>query len=451
MLGAILTGLMALLGSRLTSLASFRAASVEIGLLIAASLAVYAAAAVFVSRRPSGGRMALGVIVLVAVAARLVLVPSPGVLSDDVYRYVWDGRVAAADVNPYRYAPSDPALERLRDDVIYPRINRKDAPTIYPPASQGLFRAVNVVYPDSIRAVKLALILVELAAIGLLAALLARVGLARERVLLYAWHPLAVVEVAHGAHVDVFATVFLLLAFLAFELRRPVLAGVSIAAAGLVKLYPLAAAPALATGRRRSDLVTAVALAATFVLAYVPFLSVGVGVLGYLPGYVDEQGFSSGSGLYVPKVLGQLGVPFDVTTAYQVAAVALLGALALWFVVRPAVTTRDAATRGMLLLLLMIVLASPVQPWYRLVPLALLPLARGPLVWVAHLFFATALFSYFHTLLPSHPYWPRQLTYGGTIVALLILAAWMLIRRRPARTLRPRPAARTATAPTRTL
>ena len=56
------------------------------------------------------------VVLLVAAALRLPLIVSPPFLSTDIYRYVWDGRVQAAGVNPYRYLPADPALASLRDD-----------------------------------------------------------------------------------------------------------------------------------------------------------------------------------------------------------------------------------------------------------------------------------------------------------------------------------------------
>ena len=60
-------------------------------------------------------------------------------LSDDVYRYVWDGRVQLEGVHPYRYAPVDPALGTLRDAHVFPRINHPEVPTIYPPLAQSLF------------------------------------------------------------------------------------------------------------------------------------------------------------------------------------------------------------------------------------------------------------------------------------------------------------------------
>ena len=62
---------------------------------------------------------------------------------DDVLRYVWDGRVQGAGINPYRYIPTDPHLAHLRDADIFPRINRSSyAPTIYPPAAQAIFYGV---------------------------------------------------------------------------------------------------------------------------------------------------------------------------------------------------------------------------------------------------------------------------------------------------------------------
>jgi alpha-1,6-mannosyltransferase len=83
--------------------------------------------------------LALGV----ARALRVVLLTAPPILSSDIYRYVWHGRVQAAAINPYRYIPADPALAGLRDATVYPRINRADyARTIYPPVAQMVFAVV---------------------------------------------------------------------------------------------------------------------------------------------------------------------------------------------------------------------------------------------------------------------------------------------------------------------
>ena len=65
---------------------------------------------------------------------------APPVLSDDLYRYLWEGRLWLEGFNPYRFAPEDPALAHLRDDI-WAHINNKPLATIYPPLSQLLFVA----------------------------------------------------------------------------------------------------------------------------------------------------------------------------------------------------------------------------------------------------------------------------------------------------------------------
>src|SRR5262245_15380792 len=92
-------------------------------------------------RHLDNGR-ALASILLVALAMRLLLLPGTPV-STDVFRYVWDGRVQAAGINPYLYVPADAALASLRDQAIYPYLNRADyAPTIYPPTAQIVFHLI---------------------------------------------------------------------------------------------------------------------------------------------------------------------------------------------------------------------------------------------------------------------------------------------------------------------
>ena len=84
----------------------------------------------------------------VAVAMRLLTLTAPPVLSSDLYRYVWDGRVQLAGINPYRYLPVADELAFLRDDAVYPHINRADyAHTVYPPAAQVIFALAAVVTP----------------------------------------------------------------------------------------------------------------------------------------------------------------------------------------------------------------------------------------------------------------------------------------------------------------
>ena len=94
-----------------------------------------------------------GIIILLAIIFRLCLIPSdPAVLSKDMYRYIWDGRVQQNGINPYLYPPRADELKNLRDNQIFPNINRKDYPTIYPAGAQIFFRFFYVLAGNSVTA-----------------------------------------------------------------------------------------------------------------------------------------------------------------------------------------------------------------------------------------------------------------------------------------------------------
>ncbi len=57
-------------------------------------------------------------------------------------------------MNPYRYAPDADELENLRDDQIFPNINRKDYPTLYPAGAQISFRIFYALVGDSVTGFK---------------------------------------------------------------------------------------------------------------------------------------------------------------------------------------------------------------------------------------------------------------------------------------------------------
>ena len=89
-----------------------------------------------------------------------------------MYRYIWDGRVQANGINPYRYPSNSPALAYLRDPDIWPHLNRPAAVTVYPPGAEALFAVLWRLVPDSILIFKLAMIGCELLCGGLLITLL---------------------------------------------------------------------------------------------------------------------------------------------------------------------------------------------------------------------------------------------------------------------------------------
>ena len=467
-------GLLALLGLALVALSGWMARCPLLpghphpyAAILLAQLALYGLAAGWVIRRRPGTRPALAVIVLVALAARLAFVPQAPAASDDIYRYVWDGRIQAHGMNPYRYAPGDAEVARYRDEAIYPGVNRKGVPTIYPPVAQAVFRVVYQLHPDSVVWTKLAFILVDLAAIGVLAGLLPRLGLRAERVLLYAWHPLLILELGHSGHVDVVAVLFLALALRARVASGPIRAGVLLACAALVKLYAVVALPALLRPDRRADPRLPLAFAATVGLAYLPFLGVGTRVLGYLPGYAREEGIVSGQRFYLLQgglwLAGRLrldhlhwpaSAPLTAAQWYQGGTVAVMAGLALWCWLRPLATPRDIAGRAALLFVALLALATPSQPWYTLLLLALVPLVGRDLLLPASLVVGAAGFGYLHWWWPGWPDWPLAIAYGGRALALAAIVSGAVapplyrslcrwrrstVRHRPPAANRPRP------------
>ena len=204
-----------------------------------------------------GNGWSLALILGAALAMRIVVLLAPPFLSSDVYRYVWDGRVLAAGINPYRYIPTDPQLAPLRDAEIFPEINRGNyAPTIYPPAAEAIFFAATR-FSESITAMKAAMVVFEAIATLLMLSLLAGAGLPATRIIIYAWHPLPLWEFAGSGHIDAAIVAFVALALWS---RRRTPITLSYRPTGPAvgrpedKLRP-GSIPAVDTGVRRHDTV----------------------------------------------------------------------------------------------------------------------------------------------------------------------------------------------------
>lgn len=395
---------------------------------------LYALAAWVIWRARAGTRSTLIIVIVFAALFRLSVLFGPPLLSDDIYRYVWDGRVQAARINPYRYIPADDALKFLRDDLIYPHINRRDyAPTIYPPLAQMIFFLATRV-SESVVWMKAVLILFEAAGLYALAALLASFKLPRQRVLLAAWHPLVVWEIAGSGHLDALLIAFVAFTLLAHARGRESLTGALLAAAVLIKLFPLVLFPAF---YRRWSWRMPLAFLVTLAAAYLPYLAVGARrVLGFLPAYADEEGLQSGARFFMlqlaNKVFGEASVP---RAAYMIFSLLVLSAIAAWCFFKRDLNRRDDLWRVALLAMTFTVLLSPHYSWYFvwLVPF----LCVAPAKHVAPLIYLTAAsFMLYGTWLgdkATQMLWLNSFIYLP--FALLVLVSLVSGRRRTAETL----------------
>ena len=396
---------------------------------LAAWAVVWGAGVVCALRLPK--RVAVPAIIGVAFVLRLAALAGQPILSDDLYRYAWDGRVQASGTNPYRYTPDSPQLSELREEWLWPgaegctrlqrdpgctRINRPSVNTIYPPVAEGWFNAVYRVAGIDARhkAWQVAGLVGDMALIGLLPAVLRAWKRDERWIALYALSPVAVVEVVNNAHVDGLAALFVVLALLTAARRRPAWAGGLLGAAFLVKLYPAAVGLAFVaafTGRR-ALVRLAGAFAGVVVVAYLPHVAtVGLDVVGYLPGYLEEERYGEG-GRYL--LAGLLGLPPALTAILAGAAVA---AAAGWVLLRrPEVPRGSAVLLGALLLAV-----TPVQPWYAVTLMAVATLAAKP-AWSA---VAMAGYPYFFAVLLDAPHAVAvgRVSYGLAL-GVLVLSHW---------------------------
>ncbi len=355
------------------------------------ALAVWSFARSRLSRQSS-----LLVLLGAGVVLQLLALTHAPTTSDDDYRYIWDAKVQLAGIDPYHYTPQDPALTSLRDRFLFPgghcphpipggctTINRPSVHTIYPPVAEGAFVLIRLAsFGGHGRHLP-----VQLAgALGVLAiaGLLARAALARGRplwtVAIWAWSPLPIIEYSNAGHIDWLAVLLVVLGLSLAAQRRSGWAGLLIGAAIATKLYPAVVLPALLRRRPRLVLGTAAGL---LVVSYIPHvLAVGSAVIGYLPGYLRQEDYTSGDRLLL---LG-LVLPHPADTIVGILVLAVVA----WFVWRR-VNPDAPEDGGVVLMGAALLIATPATGWYAGILLALIVMT-GAFEWLPTAFAPTLVY-----------------------------------------------------------
>jgi len=321
----------------------------------------YAAAGVVASRAGRQPRWLLVWIVVAAIGMRLVCLARTPPLSTDVWRYLWDGRVTNAGINPFRYAPNAPQVEQLRNGN-WRRINFKHISTIYPPAAEMLFAGLARVRDRDAEAFRWAFALFDIGSVLALIALLQRTGRPPERVVWYAWCPLVVTEVTAGAHVDAFAMFLLLVALLLAARAGPrqgPASGLALAGAVMAKGYALLAVPFFV--RRGGGRVLWPFLGVCLALL-APYLAAGRRLFGGLSAYLGAWETNASLFLIIDRLLGEVtDVHFGLTRVLTVVAVLSVVAWLTWRQ-RPGTEPLLAATFAAFGVQLFV--GAPTLPWY---------------------------------------------------------------------------------------
>ena len=305
------------------------------------------------SRR--GLLVALGV----ALVWRVALVAAPP-FNDDINRYVWEGRIQHHGGNPFKWSDR-PTVERwapLRDEV-WDGINHRPMPAIYPALFQLAARGVTSIH-DSVTAMKAFLVLCEVATLGLLAWVLRRRRLPAERLLIMAWSPLALVEIAGSGHNDAFAMMWLVAGLLALDLDRPVLSALAMGAGSMAKLLPGFVAVAWVRRYRPWHVLAALVVVAVCVW---PYLDAGRTLFHSLSRFARYWRFNE-----------TLFAPLAAVLGSHTAAVRVVAGLTLLLALVLAWRRTETATAAMAVVAASLLLSPNVLPWYALwfVPLLVL-------------------------------------------------------------------------------
>ena len=367
--------------------------------------AAYAVAVLWLKR----ASLSLPAIWVFAVLFRLILLlASPPTLSDDVYRYIWDGRLIDSGVNPYAHIVDSPLLDHL-DSPQRHLVNNAWMASPYLPVSQVLFAAVYRAFPGSPFSFQVVATFLDLLIGWLVMDMLRRLLLPRRRVLLYLWNPLVVVEFAHGAHVDALMIGLMMLslwALVAEGRERQTLSGfwtsaraqarllaspIALAAATLTKGIPALLLPVLMWpwGGRRTLVFLAVIVAVLLPIG----LDAGFGLVGPRDGQglfgalrIYGARWNYNGGLYHWLEVGISGyrtpgaVPPDIVGEAPIRAAKLITAT-LMGVVLVVAAWRAGRCRDTLHVLRWatvplggyLVLTTTVHPWYVAIIVPLLP------------------------------------------------------------------------------
>jgi alpha-1,2-mannosyltransferase len=406
----------------------------QLGILLRemGALAAFVAALSLLPRCAWSTSQLVKIVLGVGAGLQLLAVSHIPVSSDDDFRYAWDAKVQLAGIDPYQFAPTSPHLSFLRDHFLFPAdlqpcphgitggctwINLPDQHTIYPPVGQAAFVALRVLSFGG-HGGHLPLQLAAAAGAVAIAALLAhravRTGGPLWTVAMWAWCPMTVMELGNNAHIDWLAVLLGLLAIGAAERRRPLAAGAWLGAAIVTKLYPVLLLPSVL--RRRPPLVLG-GMVAVIGVTYLPHvLAVRGDVVGYLPGYLHEDGYSTGRGY---RLIGVVLPPL----AAGIVAVLAVGAAMVWAAWR---ADPDYPDRSALVVVgVALLAATPSLPWYTLLLLALAARVGRP-EWLGVV--AAGTVSYLGAGAGAKLSVVGASAYGAGLVILLVGTWWRLSR-----------------------
>lgn len=223
-------------------------------------------------RKIEVSKKVLTLIIFAGIIFRIILIPTTPIASDDVYRYLWDGKVQANGINPYTYAPNDEALKHLHSELLPEKVNFPHLKTIYPPYSQWIFLLAYLIARESVLGIKILLLISEIFTILLIYLTLKNFRLNEKYVLVYALSPLPILQFFIDAHVDGFGITLFALFFYFLSQNKLLYSYFALGLSITSKLITLMVYPFLLKGRSiKNFLALIIVPTVTVALVYLPY------------------------------------------------------------------------------------------------------------------------------------------------------------------------------------
>ncbi|MES2794398.1 MAG: glycosyltransferase 87 family protein [Bacteroidota bacterium] len=304
---------------------------------------------------------------------RIVLIASTPALSDDYFRFIWDGNLLNDGINPFEYLPSE-----LTKNAIYDGLNSKHYYSVYPPLLQLVFGMAAFIAKGNVLVniiiLRSTIIFAEIGSIYLIIKILSYFKLQKNRALIYALNPLVIIELTGNIHFEGISIFFVLLTFF-FLICLPslskylLLSAISLACAALIKLLPLLFLPLIfgRLGWKRGTLF-AITVGAFVGLAFIPFLNLMIirNISESLNLYFQKFEFNA-SIYYLVKYLG---IWINDNNPIEVAGpiLSLIGFLTILWISfkKQSFLNLDLQfmKRALLILSIYFFMATTVHPWY---------------------------------------------------------------------------------------
>ncbi len=332
-----------------------------------------------------------------SIALRVVLLFSFPNLSDDIYRFVWDGKLINAGIHPFSQLPKyyiDNAIQvEGPSRELYLNLNSPEFFTIYPPFAQMLFwiaaAPTSSVLVSSI-IIRFFIIAAEIGTLYYGIKVLNQWNLPKRNILIYAFNPLIILELTGNLHFEAFMIFFLILSIYFFNKHKVIQSGLFLALGVAAKLLPLMLLPSLIRKIKVKRLV-------------IFYGTVGVAVLlFFIPLFNSEfvKGMTESVGLYFQKFEFNASIYYLVraygfwdrgyniiqTAGPDLALYSLIGILILSLIFTGKIRI---TTHWQWVLTFYLLMATTVHPWYisSLIMFAVFSNYRYAILWSFLIFF----------------------------------------------------------------